>query len=170
MKLPDAIKRLHYTISKANKPNQNDADAFNAICEFLKKSEQKAVQENLLFAKLYTHILAEYTIHYTDIDFANKQINKLLSEPMALRVEELQSRIMQLELLNYFNQKKVLDPFLKTKNASELIEIHKRYSNKLPELNNDEFFKLQEKWNFENVKYKLETQINLSIQNAKSYV
>ena len=170
MKLPDALKRLAFTIQKQNKPNQNDADAFNAIVEFLKMSEQKAVQENLLFAKLYTHVLAEYAVHYTDIDFANKQLNKLLGQPMAIRVEELKSKIMQLELLNYFNQKRVLEPFLKTKNANELIDIHKRYSSKLPELNSDEFFKLQNKWDFETVKHILETQINLSIQNFKADV
>jgi len=50
---------LSFTISKGNKPNQKDVDAFNEIIRNLKLSEQETVQENLLFSKLYIFPLSE---------------------------------------------------------------------------------------------------------------
>lgn len=168
MILKEAVKRLSFTISKGNKPNQNDVEAFNEIIRNLKLSEQETVQENLLFAKLYIFTLSELLAYYTDIDMANKEINKILSEPMA--IEKLQMSLRRMELQNYFNRKKILDPFLKNKTANELEEIHERYKNKLPGLNVDEFLKCGNNWDAEAVKYNIENSINLSIKNFKNYV
>jgi len=170
MKLSDAIKRLRYTISKTNKPNQTDAEALNEILKILELEQQKTIQENLLFAKLYAFTLCELLHHYCDIDFANKQINKVLSEPMELRIDNLKYGLRFMEIQNYFKRKKILDPFLKEKTTYELIEIHERYSNKLPELDHMEFAKCGNNWDSETVKYQLETQINLSLQNFKNHV
>jgi len=168
MTLKEAVKRLSFTISKGNKPNQNDVDAFNEIIRNLKLSEQETVQENLLFAKLYTFTLTELLTYYTDIEMANKEINRILSEPMA--IEKLQLSLRRMELHNYFNRKKILDPFLKNKTANELEEIHERYKNKLPGLNVDEFLKCGNNWDAEAVKYNIENSINLSIKNFKNTV
>jgi len=168
MILKEAVKRLSFTISKGNKPNQNDVDAFNEIIRNLKLSEQETLQENLLFAKLYTFTLSELLAYYTDIEMANKEINRILSEPMA--IEKLQMSLRRMELQNYFNRKKILDPFLKNKTANELEEIHERYKNKLPGLNVLEFEKCGNNWDAEAVKYNIENSINLSIKNFKNYV
>lgn len=168
MILKEAVKRLSFTISKGNKPNQNDVDAFNEVIRNLKLSEQETVQENLLFAKLYTFTLTELLSYYTDIDMANKEINRILSEPMA--IEKLQLSLRRMELQNYFNRKKILDPFLKNKTTNELEEIHERYKNKLPELNALEFAKCGNNWDAESVKYNIENSINLSIKNFKNTI
>jgi len=170
MKLSDAIKRLRFTISKQNKPNQNDAEALNEILNILNLEQQKTNQENLLFAKLYAFILCELLHHYVDIDFANKQINKVLSEPMEFRIENLKRSLKFMELQNYFKQKEILDPFLKGKTIDELEELRKRHEKKLPKLDPIEFAKCGNNWDLETVKYQLETQINLSLQNFKNYV
>lgn len=170
MKVDDAIKRLTFTISKQNKPNENDVLALNTIIELLNLTNKKVINENLLFVKLYTFLLCEFSKNYTDIDFANGQVNKILQEPMENRIKWLAYRLKDLEYRNYFNRKNILDPFLKEKTTDELEQIHERYKNQLPELNTDEFFKLSEKWNREAVVYILENQINLSIQNFKTNV
>lgn len=170
MKLSEAIKRLRFTISKQNKPNQTDAESLNEILKILELEQQKTIQDNLLFAKIYAFTLTELLHYYCDIDFANKQINKMLCEPIDLRIENLKHALRFMELQNYFTQKKVLDPFLKNKTVSELEEIHARYLDKLPELNAIEFVKSGNNWDFETVKYQLETQVNLSLQHFKNYV
>jgi len=170
MKLSDAIKRLRFTISKQNKPNQNDAEALNEILNILNLEQQKTNQENLLFAKLYAFTLYELLHHYTDIDFANKQLNTILSEPIEIRIENLKRSLKFMELQNYFKQKKILDPFLKEKTTDELEELHERYKKQLPELNSMEFAKCGNNWDYNSVKYQLETQINLSLQNFKNNV
>lgn len=170
MKLTDAFKRLRFTISNQNKPNQTDAEAFNEISKYFELHNKEIVQDNLLFAKLYAFTLAELLSYYTDVDFANKEINKILSEPIELRIEILQLRLKTMELQNYFKQRRILDPFLKTKTAAELEEIHTRYIGKLPDLNALEFAKCGNNWDKESVIYQLQNQINLSIQNFKNNV
>ena len=166
MKLTDAFKRLRFTISNQNKPNQTDAEAFNEISKYFELHNKEIVQDNLLFAKLYTFTLSELLSYYTDIDFANKEINKVLSGP--IRIEALQLRLKNMELRNYFSRKGILDPFLKTKTVKELEEIHERYQDKLPQLDPMEFAKCGNNWNLEAVKYNLESNINLSIQTFKN--
>lgn len=168
MKLSEAFNRLRYTISNQNKANQNDADAFNEISKYFELHQKDIIQDNLLFAKLYCFTLSELLSYYTDIDFANKELNKVLSEPIC--IEKLQLRLKTMELQNYFKRKRILDPFLKTKTAKELQEIHARYIDKLPELDAIEFSKCGNNWNIESVKYNLESSINMSIQQFKNEI
>ena len=170
MKLTDAFKRLRFTISNQNKPNQTDAEAFNEISKYFELHHKDIIQDNLLFAKLYAFVLAELLQHYTEIEFAQKQLNKILSEPIEDRIEYLYMNLKTMELQNYFKRKKILDPFLKTKTSKELEEIHERYKDTIPELDPLEFAKCGNNWDKESVIYQLENQINLSIQNFKNNV
>lgn len=168
MNITDAFKRLRFTISNQNKPNQTDADAFNEISKYFELHQKDIIQDNLLFAKLYAFTLSELLSYYTDVDFANKELNKILSEPIC--IEKLQLRLKNMELQNYYKRKNILDPFLKTKTVQELEEIHERYIDKLPELNAIEFSKSGIHWDIGSVKYNLESNINLSIQHFKNEI
>lgn len=159
MKLKEAFSRLGFTISKQNKPNQSDADALNSLLEHFKKSEEKTIQENLLFAKLYTFLLKEFTMHYNNVDEANKQINKILSEPMGLRIEMLLNQLKLSEVTQVF-----ADPILKDKSGDELKEVFRRY----PKFEK-EFLTCFDWWGKDNVVSYLNTNINLSIQNFKNH-
>lgn len=166
LKLNEAIKRLQFTISEKHTPNQKDADALFEIEEFIEMQHKKSIDENLLFAKLYAFVLSEMLTYYTDIDFANKEINRILSNPIC--IELLLLKLRNMELQNYFKRKGILDPFLKTKTVDELEDIHARYEDKLPELDPIEFANCSNNWNYDSVKYQLETQINLSLQHFKN--
>jgi len=170
MKLKQAFDRLKFTISKQNKPNQTDIEAFNKLAEYFEKQNTDVIQENLLFAKLYAFVLSEFTNHYTDLDRANKEVNKILSEPIDLRIEYLLIKAKEMELRNYFKRKRILDPFLKDKTVKELEEVHQRYLDTLPQLNSIEFAKCGNNWDKQSIIYNLETNINLSIQNFKNNV
>jgi hypothetical protein len=168
MKLTEAFQRLRFTLTKQNKPNQTDIDAFNEIGKYFTLHQKDIIQDNLLFAKLYAFTLSELLIYYSDVDFANKELNKVLSEPVC--IEKLSLSLRTMELKNYFAQKKILDPFLKTKTVKELEEIHERYLDKLPQLDPIEFAKVGNNWSEVEVIYNLESNINLSIQNFKNNV
>lgn len=170
MKLKQAFERLKFTISKQNKPNEKDIEAFNKLAEYFDKQNKDVIQENLLFAKLYAFVLSEFTNHYTEIDRANKEINKILSEPLDLRIEYLLIKTKEMELRNYFKRKRILDPFLQNKTVKELEEIHERHLQTLPDLDPIEFAKCGNNWNKELIVYNLETNINLSITNFKNNV
>lgn len=160
MKSKDAFKRLHFTISKGNKPNETDIKAFNEVCEVFKQQGEKTIQENLLFAKLYAFLLKEFTMSYNNVDEANKQINKILSESMDIRVEMLLMQLKLSEVTQVFT-----DPILDGKNESELREIfqrHKKFE--------QDFIACFDWWDKDNVISHLNTNINLSIQKFKNYV
>ena len=74
MKLSDAFNRLRFTLSKGNKPNQTDIDAFNEIGKYFALHQKDIIQDNLLFAKLYAFTLSELLTYYSDVDFANKEL------------------------------------------------------------------------------------------------
>lgn len=159
MKLKEAFSRLGFTISRQNKPNQKDADALNVLAHHFKLSQEKTIQENLLFAKLYAYILQQFTMHYNNVDEANKQINKLLSESMETRIELLFNQIQMSEVTQVFT-----DPILKGKNERQLKEIfsrHKKFE--------QDFLTCFEWWTKENVISHLNTNINLSITNFKNH-
>lgn len=160
MKLRDAVSRCKFTIANGNKPNQTDVEAYNMILEYLAKTQEKTVQENLLFAKLYALTLEKLTEACGDVNFANKQLNKILSEPMDLRIEMLLMKLKHAEL-----SQSLSDPMLEGKTEEELKEIFKQYP-KFTEL----FQTCWDHWDKDNVISHLNTQINLSLHEYKNNV
>ena len=160
MKLKEAFSRLRFTISSKNRPNDTDIEAFNKLTEYLQKVQTETVQENILFAKLFTFLLENLVIRYGNPDEAHKQLNKILSEPMAYRVEMLKMQLKHSELSQVFK-----DPILEGKNEAELREIFSRHS-KFQEA----FTTCWDFWDEDTVTAHLNQSINLSIHNYKDHV
>jgi len=160
MKLRDAVSRIRFTVSKQNKPNQSDAEALNSILEHLQKVEEKTVQDNLLFAKLYAYLLGKMAGHYNDVDEANKHLNKLLAKPFEETIGILEMELRAMEVRQVF-----ADDFLKHENPANV----KKTLEKYPKFK-EEFVACWEYWDNDNVKSHLNTNINLSIQNFRNNV
>lgn len=163
MKTSEAINRLRYTVANGNRCNANDIIAMNALLEYLNKIEQKTIQDNLLFAKLYTHTLKELVTHYLDVDFANKQLNKILDTHFDILKQELHSRIEMASIDNFFRNKGI--QHIDTVNAFEvakyLIQQNKKHfteidPNEIPQIS------IQE------TESDLVRNINESLQNFKN--
>jgi len=160
MKLRDAVSRCKFTIANGNKPNQTDVEAYNLILEYLAKTQEKTVQENLLFAKLYTLTLEKLTEAYGDVNFANKQLNKILSEPIDIRIQMLLMKLKHAEL-----SQSISDPLLEGKTEEELQEVFERHP-KFIEL----FKTCWDHWDKDSVTGYLNTNINLSLHEYKNNV
>ena len=105
MKIKDAIKRLSFTISKQNKPNANDAEALNAIIDFINISSKEVVKENEFTAKLFCFVLKEFLNHYKNVNFASKKINKdILSLPLEYHLQGLKSMLDMHELTHIYKE------------------------------------------------------------------
>lgn len=160
MKLSDSVKRVRFTIAKGNKPNETDIEAFNVICGHLQKDQEETIQENLLFAKLYTYLLGKLTPHYNDVNEANKHLNKILQQPMGYLTNILEMELRAMEV-----RQVIPDPILNGLPPDKVKETMGRYPNL-----EKEFISTWEFWDQENVKAHLDTQINLSIKNFKNHV
>lgn len=164
--LKDAFNRLAFTVKNQNRPNQTDAEALNLIVENFNKIEQKTVTENLLLAKLYTVLLLEFTNHYGNVEFANKELNRELTIPLSVHIEKLKLILKNTKTVQFFQDNEIKDSFLENKSANELKEIAERY----PEIcNAKEFFEYFTYWDDKLVREILFSNINLSIQNFKNY-
>lgn len=159
MKIIDAIKRLKFTISNKNNPNETDMEALNIILEQLKLTEEKTIKENLLFAKLYAYVLGKMAGHYSSADRAQLHLNKLLSQPFETTIKILEMELRAMETRQVF-----ADPMLDTQSPSKLKETITKY----PKLYND-FVACWEYWDYDNVVAHLKSNINLSLQKFKNY-
>mgnify|MGYP003692907253 CR=1 FL=1 len=160
MKLKEAISRLGFTISKSNRPNEKDIEAYNCILEVLEQTQTKTIQDNLLFAKLYAYNLQEFTRHYKCVQIATEKLNELLAENIDYRIEFLTAQIKQTEL-----SKVITDDFFSAVSPSKAREILSRYPNL-----EKEFIHVWDFWTNENVTSHLETNVNLVIQKFKNHV
>jgi hypothetical protein len=163
MKITDAIQRLSYTISNTNKPNETDKLALNKIIQDLNKSSAETLQENLLFAKLYALFLYKYSMHYNDIGFANKQLNKELSFPLSYHLGLLQVELSRVNMQDYFQSKGVTDPNLRRDNLEQ-------YQHLFKEIDVNEFKEVFEMWDEDTTVANFTNSINQSIINFKSNV
>lgn len=157
MKLKRAIDRLRFTISKQNKPNEKDVEAFNEVLSFFELSQKDTLQDNQHFAKLYTYILGKLTAHYKDVSEANKHLNKILSQPQESLTQTLLMELKAMEVRSVFK-----DEFLKDKKPTDVEKTLKNY----PEFQQD-FVQAWEHWDIDNVVAHLNTNINLSLKCLK---
>lgn len=159
MKLKEAFRRLRFTISSKNKPNDVDIEAFNTLSEYLKEVQEKTIQDNLLFAKLYMYLLGKLVSYYNNADEANKHINKILSQKTDNLIGILEIELKAMELRQI-----IPDPVLNCK-ASEIPDKMKNY----PKFQ-QEFESAWDFWDNDNVRSHIETQINLSLHKFKNHV
>lgn len=161
MKTNEAVNRLKFTLSKENKPNETDKIALNSLITYINKNDAETVQNNYLFAKIYTFCLTELLSYYGDINFANKQLNKELNVPLSYHIEKLEMRLKTFEIENFFKSKGIIDRLL----TAESVE---RYKNLFPEININEFLQTTQMWCNEDVISHLNRNITESLINYKN--
>lgn len=160
MKTSEAFKRLVFTIGKKNKPNETDIEALNKIIDDYNKIASENTKEHYLFAKLYAVILMVNSEFHGDVSQANKDINKILSEPLEFHLQRLLIFLKQQNLNNYFNSKDIYDPLLN-------IESYDRYKQLFPEVSKESIDYAFNAWNIEILTSYFEFNVNQSIINFK---
>ena len=166
MKLRQAIERLtwQFTPDENGKfrtftANETDRQSMNKILEHFKQSQEKTIQENLLFAKLYAYILGKLTCHYTDADQATKHLNSILKQPLTTTTQMLELELRAMEMRQVFPEQLLHIPSKEVRAKME----------QYPDLTANVLHAI-DMWDSDNVTSYLNTNINLSIQNFKNYV
>jgi hypothetical protein len=169
MRIQEAIKRLSFTISKQNKPNNTDADALNSIIDFINISNKQVIQENLLLAKMYAFVLKEFINHYEEVNFASRQINAdILNKPLNYHLEYLTMGLQSTEINKFFKSLDLKPTWVNGQTIDEIntnIEINKESLNKIDGL---QFKQVSETWNEQNVISNFEFNFNLALNTYKN--
>lgn len=98
MNTNQAFKRLSFTISKQNKPNQNDLEALKTIAEYVDLSKKECLVEDYLFAKIYAYSFLKEVSYYKDsfkygYTITQKQLHKILDSPLENILERTFKRL-----------------------------------------------------------------------------
>ena len=161
MKTTEALKRLHFTISKGNKPNQLDIEALNQIIRDQKKQAEETTKEHYLFAKLYAVVLRSNTEFLGDIVEANKVVNDILSNSLEEQLRRLLLVLKGQNLSNYFESKSIFDPLLNKENFET-------YKNLFPQISIEGIDYSFNAWDMENLKSHFQFTVNQSLINFKN--
>lgn len=161
MKTSEALKRLHFTISKGNKPNQLDIEALNQIIRDQKKQAEETTKEHYLFAKLYAVVLRSNTEFLGDITEANRVVNDILSNSLEEQLRRLLLVLKGQNLSNYFESKSIFDPLLNKENFET-------YKNLFPQISIEGIDYSFNAWDMENLKSHFQFTVNQSLINFKN--
>jgi hypothetical protein len=94
MNLKTAASRFQFRFSKDNKgefrnfkPNKDDVEAINCILTWINNQKKDVIAKNNLFAKLLVYQYIQNIRHYgttvlDDLNFAQRDLNKILSYPL----------------------------------------------------------------------------------------
>lgn len=163
MKTSEALKRLSYTISNENKPNQTDKEALNQIIRDQKKQAEETTKEHYLFAKLYAVVLRSNTEFLGDIVEANKVVNDILSNPLEDQLRRLLIVLKGQNLVNYFESKSIVDPLLNKENFET-------YKKLFPEISKEGIDYSFNAWDMDNLTAHFQFTVNQSLINFKNNV
>ena len=161
MKTSEALKRLHFTISKGNKPNQLDIEALNQIIRDQKKQAEETTKYHYLFAKLYAVVLRSNTEFLGDITEANRVVNDILSNSLEEQLRRLLLVLKGQNLSNYFESKSIFDPLLNKENFET-------YKHLFPQISIEGIDYSFNAWDMENLKSHFQFTVNQSLINFKN--
>jgi len=102
MTLESCIQRIFWRLGNGNfTPNQKDVDAMTQITEWINREKEIELDNNRLFAKIYTYCFMHEIQFYKDIDFAQKKMHELLQQDISDHYDLFSKRLNELKLNLY---------------------------------------------------------------------
>jgi hypothetical protein len=130
----EAIKRLRFTLSKGNKPNQTDIEALNSILLFFDSTQKKQVEDNRIFAKLLAIDLKyRYERCNDDINSALKNLSQDLKQKLEFHIGLLSAKMTTSQITNYIKgltievpESEFNDPIALANRENDFWDMHQR--------------------------------------------
>ena len=160
MTIAQSINRLSYTIKNQNKPNTSDVNALNEVISFINQTTKTEVHENELFAKLYVSNLIMQLRLTSNLDLAQKNVNKILKMKLITLYEHARMDVNVVEIKDYFNNKGMLHPY-----SNENI---KNNSKLAAEINPIEFNDVCQTWDYAETETNLNAMITFALNEFKN--
>ena len=160
MTIAQSINRLSYTIKNQNKPNTSDVNALNEVISFINQTTKTEVHENELFAKLYVSNLIMQLRLTSNLDLAQKNVNKILKMKLITLYEHARMDVNVVEIKDYFNNKGMLHPY-----SNENI---KNNSKLAAEINPIEFNDVCQTWDYAETETNLNAMITFALNHYKN--
>lgn len=160
MTIAQSINRLSYTIKNQNKPNTSDVNALNEVISFINQTTKTEVHENELFAKLYVSNLIMQLRLTSNLDLAQKNVNKILKMKLITLYEHARMDVNVVEIKDYFNNKGMLHPY-----SNENIKLNSKLA---AEINPIEFNDVCQTWDYVETETNLNAMITFALNHYKN--
>jgi hypothetical protein len=111
-----AINRLQWRFKNENVKvgeskiiiNELDQKAVDFLIEWINNQKLENLNQNLLFAKLYTYSLINEIEFYKDVEFANKKINEVCKTDIQQLYDEVYRKLNNLEYLKFCKENGII--------------------------------------------------------------
>ena len=158
-----SIERLVYTISKQNKPNNNDAEALNNIILFYNEVTGSDIKKNLLFAKLYIFLYSNFIKTYESEEMAQSKIHQILDTDIDILFLQLKDDLNSLEITEFFKRQGVENENI-IASENKINEIKELNKQRLKTIDITKFKKEYQEIDIETIKDNLTAMINLALR------
>lgn len=157
MNIVKAMQRIGWRFgeAKAFTPNQNDADAYNYLVDFVETKQQEQIKKNLLFAKLFCYAFKNEIQFYKCPKHAQRKIYEELELPIQYHYDSVLEMLNDVVYNAFLENKGFPDKHPGTLTEKEIQfkkELIKNYEKELTEL-------LKGKWDIEIVTQSLNNTI-----------
>lgn len=160
MNIAKSINRLSYTIQNQNKPNTGDVNALNEVISFINQTTKQEVHENELFAKLYVSNFIMQLRLTSNLDLAQKNVNKILKMNLITLYEHARMDVNVVEIKDYFNNKGFKEPY-----SNDNIKLNSKLA---AEINPIEFNDVCQTWDYAETETNLNAMITFAINEFKN--
>lgn len=107
-----AIERMNWRFTNENvKTNESkitinelDVNAIEFIKDWINRQKAESLQENLLFAKMYTYALYQEIEFYKDVQFATSKLNEVCSSDIQMLYDKIKDKLNELEYTKFCKQ------------------------------------------------------------------
>ena len=159
-----ALFHLHQKVANDEKSTSNEIESINALVHWISDYKKTTYNNNALFSKLYVIYLGILLDHYQDLEYAQREIHKDLSESVFYHCEFFKLKLNNLEMLKFCKQKGISE-----KRWFELSKEDLLAEDKLININQDDYLKNLNKWTIDQVTEAFQNQITEAINRYKHY-
>lgn len=164
MKTKDALKRLSFTILNQNKPNSQDAEAFNKILWFVNNSIEHNPNKNILFAKLYLYQYRTLYQIYGNDEVVQSKLHNILDLPIDYHYKQIQDTVNTYELRKYLDENGVRSTHLDYLDKHTRETIEKETNENIKKLDPNKFCKDSEGYDYESIVDAMNALITLALK------
>lgn len=165
MKIKEALQRIGFTISKQNKPNATDAEAFNKLLWFVNESIEHNPNKNILFAKLYLYNYRLMYQIYGNDEAVQNRLHRLLELPIDFYYNNVKDTINTFELRDYLNGKGIKSTHLEYLDKPERELIESEAQANIKTLDRKEFIEVADGYDLETIKTNMNALITLALKS-----
>lgn len=164
MTIDISLFELHKKVGDDPNSTPEQIEAINTLIDWVNDSKKSHLENHKLFSKLYIIYFGQLIQHFQDVEFAQKEIHRELSESIGLHSEFLRMKINSLEFSNWFKSIGFNPKDFNFMTDEEIAERDLLLKN-----NQEGFLKNTNKWSQEKINEALNNQISEAINKFSHY-